>query len=338
MIAATYRRPAASDVLERRRDRHARARVRARCSCELAVAGVNPTDWKSRAGHDRRRGVRRSRSRAGRGGRRSRPSARASRRRGWASACGSTSRPGSASGARRRSTRWCRSRRRSRCRRRELRPRRLARRPGADRLPLPVRRRPARRPAGARRGRRGRGGPRGDRARTLGRRRGRDDRVERREGRARRRRGRCVVNYREPGAAERIGKVDRIVEVALGPNLELDLAVANPHTVDLHATRPTCPTAEVPIRQLMTPNLVLRFVLVYTIPRSGAATPPCDGVAKAVDAGALTTLPLHRFPLADTAAAHDAVEARRRRQGRHRNAKGAGPFRFGDCSARRRGR
>ena len=38
-----------------------------------------------------------------------------------------------------------------------------------------------------------------------------------------------IVNYREDGAAEQIGKVDRIVEVALGPNLELDLAVANPH-------------------------------------------------------------------------------------------------------------
>ena len=44
-----------------------------------------------------------------------------------------------------------------------------------------------------------------------------------------------IVNYREDGAAEQIGKVDRIVEVALGPNLELDLAVANPHAtiVDL---------------------------------------------------------------------------------------------------------
>ena len=30
-----------------------------------------------------------------------------------------------------------------------------------------------------------------------------------------------IVNYREDGAAEQIGKVDRIVEVALGPNLEL---------------------------------------------------------------------------------------------------------------------
>ena len=115
-----------------------------------------------------------------------------------------------------------------------------------------------------------------------------------------------VVNYREPGAAERIGKVDRIIEVALAPNLELDLAVANPHAVIATYAADT-PTAEIPIRRLMTPNLTLRFVLVYTItaPDLHAAV---GGVSKAVADGALTTLPLHRFPLAETAAAHDAVE------------------------------
>ncbi len=49
-------------------------------------------------------------------------------------------------------------------------------------------------------------------------------------------------------------------------------------------------------------------MLVYTIPEA-ALHAAVDGVAKAVGAGALTTLPLHRFPLAETAAAHDAVEA-----------------------------
>jgi NADPH2:quinone reductase len=65
--------------------------------------------------------------------------------------------------------------------------------------------------------------------------------------------------------------------------------------------------AEIPVRALMTPNLTLRFVLVYTIPR-GALRAAVDGVCQAVSVGALTTLPVHRFPLADAAAAHDAVE------------------------------
>ncbi|HEX6020971.1 MAG TPA: zinc-binding dehydrogenase, partial [Solirubrobacter sp.] len=116
-----------------------------------------------------------------------------------------------------------------------------------------------------------------------------------------------IVNYREPGAAEKIGKVDRIVEVALGPNLELDLAVANPNAVIVTYAADQA-TAEVPIRRLMTPNLTLRFVLVYTIPEP-ALRAAVEGVSRAVADGALTTLPIHRFPLAETAAAHDAVEA-----------------------------
>src|SRR4051794_25403490 len=116
-----------------------------------------------------------------------------------------------------------------------------------------------------------------------------------------------IVNYRDEGAAGKIGKVDRIVEVALGPNLELDLEVANPHaTISTYAS--DVATAEVPIRKLMSPNLLLRFVLVYTIPQE-ALDAAVAGVSKAVGARALTTLPLHRFPLAETAAAHEAVEA-----------------------------
>ena len=76
--------------------------------------------------------------------------------------------------------------------------------------------------------------------------------------------------------------------------------------------------AEVPVRRLMTPNLVLRFVLVYTIPRDALATAVAD-VSAAVAAGALTTLP--RAPLPARARGRGARRGagRRRRQGAYRH-------------------
>jgi NADPH2:quinone reductase len=121
----------------------------------------------------------------------------------------------------------------------------------------------------------------------------------------------AVVNYRDPEAAAQIRAaapdgVSRIVELALGPNLSLDLAVAAPHAV-ISTYAADVGEATVPVRALMTPNLVLRFVLVYTIPRP-ALRAAVDGVSQAVAVGALTPLPVHRFALADAADAHDAVE------------------------------
>src|SRR4051794_5410760 len=120
-----------------------------------------------------------------------------------------------------------------------------------------------------------------------------------------------VVNYRDDDAAEQgwaaaPDGVSRIVELALGPNLSLDLAVIAPHGV-ISTYAADQPTAEVPVRALMTPNLSLRFVLVYTIGRA-AVRSAVDGVCQALAVGALTTLPVHRFPLSATAGAHDAVE------------------------------
>jgi NADPH2:quinone reductase len=122
----------------------------------------------------------------------------------------------------------------------------------------------------------------------------------------------AVVNYRSGDAAEQIRAaapegIDRIVELALGPNLELDLAVAARHAV-ISTYAADQATAEIPIRPLMAPNLVLRFVMVYAIPRA-ALRAAVDGVSQAIAVGALTPLPIHRFALEDTAAAHDAVES-----------------------------
>jgi NADPH2:quinone reductase len=122
----------------------------------------------------------------------------------------------------------------------------------------------------------------------------------------------AVVNYRSDDAAEQIRAaapegIDRIVELALGPNLSLDLAVAARHAV-ISTYAADQATAEIPIRPLMGPNIVLRFVMVYNIPRA-ALRAAVDGVSQAIAVGALTTLPIHRFKLEDTAAAHDAVES-----------------------------
>jgi NADPH2:quinone reductase len=124
-------------------------------------------------------------------------------------------------------------------------------------------------------------------------------------------RAHAVVNYREEDAAARVRElapdgVDRVVEVALGANLELDLAVGATHVVT-YAGTPDDAVA-VPVRRLMTANAVLRFVLVYTIPRDALRRAVAD-VSQAVREGALTTLPLHRFPLDRAAEAHDAVQA-----------------------------
>jgi NADPH2:quinone reductase len=119
-----------------------------------------------------------------------------------------------------------------------------------------------------------------------------------------------VVNYRESGAVERVRgfaeQVDRIVEVALGANLDLDLAVAGAGTViSVYANEPNDPV--LPVRRFMTANATLRFVLLYgVLPDDLAAD--LAWVRDAVGAGALSPLPITRYPLDDVVAAQEAVE------------------------------
>jgi NADPH2:quinone reductase len=101
---------------------------------------------------------------------------------------------------------------------------------------------------------------------------------------------------------------DRIVEVNLRANLADDLGFAARHAVISSYAGGSDDIVPVPIRALMSPNIVLRFVLVYTIPRDALAA-AVEGVSRALEVGALTTLPLHRFPLERAAEAHDAVQA-----------------------------
>ena len=123
-----------------------------------------------------------------------------------------------------------------------------------------------------------------------------------------------VVNYRQPDAADQIKSfagsegVDRVVEVALGANLQLDLAVvARPDArIVCYAAEPA--DSVLPVRACMNANVMFRFVLLYGVP-ADALIQAAGDIADALADGALTGLPVVRFPLDETAAAQDAVEA-----------------------------
>jgi len=118
-----------------------------------------------------------------------------------------------------------------------------------------------------------------------------------------------VVNYREPSASEEIvsfGPVDRVIEVALGANLQLDLAIIKPGSqIVTYAAEPADPA--LPVRACMTANVTLRFVLLYGVPGAALERAARD-ITAALTAGALTELPVHRFGLDDIVAAQDAVQ------------------------------
>jgi NADPH:quinone reductase len=120
-----------------------------------------------------------------------------------------------------------------------------------------------------------------------------------------------TVDYRAGDAAERIREfapqgVDRVVEVALHENVDLDAAVLAPNgTIAAYASGGP---VSLDVRTLMRLNAVVRAILVYTMPSEAVRRAVEDVTAAARDA-ALTEMPLHRFPLARIADAHDAVEA-----------------------------
>jgi NADPH2:quinone reductase len=119
-----------------------------------------------------------------------------------------------------------------------------------------------------------------------------------------------VINYREGDVAAQVRpfaeRVDRIIEVALTANLDTDLALSGPDTVVVTYAADG-PDPELPVRACMSANVTLRFVLLYGVPQAALDQGVADLTA-ALEAGALTPLPPHRFLLDNHTAAHEAVE------------------------------
>jgi NADPH2:quinone reductase len=126
-----------------------------------------------------------------------------------------------------------------------------------------------------------------------------------------------VVNYRDADAADRIRQiapegVDLIVEVAPAANSDLDLAILRPAgTISIYASEPGRPlTLDVP--RAMRGNVRYQFVLLYTVGWDLITAAAAD-INHAIEDGAYRVgeeagLPLHRYPLEETGAAHEAVE------------------------------
>ena len=127
-----------------------------------------------------------------------------------------------------------------------------------------------------------------------------------------------VVNYRTGDPAAEIREiapdgVDIIAEVALGANLALDLAVLRTRgTIATYANDGGKPV-ELDVRQNMVLNTRFQFLVLYTVGQE-ALDAAAEDVAVAVRDGALPVgeehgLPLVRFPLHHAADAHRAVQS-----------------------------
>lgn len=126
-----------------------------------------------------------------------------------------------------------------------------------------------------------------------------------------------VINYRTDDVVTAVrqaapGGVDTIVDVNAPANIDSDVQVVKPGgTIAIYAANPG-ESVTVPIRESMTKNVRYQFILTYTV-TDEQKQHAVAAVAEALKAGALRVgeengLPLTRFPLEATGAAHDAVE------------------------------
>ena len=122
-----------------------------------------------------------------------------------------------------------------------------------------------------------------------------------------------VINYKTQDVAQEVNKitagagVERIVEVDFGGNLPVSLQVIKLHgTIAGYASRGE-PQPKVPFRALMVKNVIVRPILVYTMPESAKAAGAAD-ITRALRDGALQPRIGARLLLERIAEAHSAVE------------------------------
>jgi NADPH:quinone reductase len=126
-----------------------------------------------------------------------------------------------------------------------------------------------------------------------------------------------VINYRDEDALTAITKVapdgvDLVAEVAISANSQLDIDVVKPRGCVAIYANDSGGEFSLPVRPSMTKNMRYQFVLLYTVGDAALTAAVEDITLALIDevlpVGENAGLPLHRFPLANTADAHQAVQ------------------------------
>jgi NADPH2:quinone reductase len=125
-----------------------------------------------------------------------------------------------------------------------------------------------------------------------------------------------VLDYNREDVAARIGEitsgkgVDRIVDVAFGRNVTLDIDVIKTNGVIAAYGSDADAYPPLPFYELLRKDITVHFVLVYLLPDAARKRGIAD-VNAALEAGALRPIIAARFPLRETVQAHQAVESGR---------------------------
>jgi NADPH:quinone reductase len=122
-----------------------------------------------------------------------------------------------------------------------------------------------------------------------------------------------VFNYKAENIETRIGDlpggggVDRIVEVEFGGNLPTSLKVLKTGGVIAAYASDAVPEPKLPFYALAYTGACARFVLVFIMPEAAKRQAIAD-IGRWLEAGELRHYIARRFPLAETVAAHEAME------------------------------
>jgi NADPH2:quinone reductase len=125
-----------------------------------------------------------------------------------------------------------------------------------------------------------------------------------------------ILNYRREDIAGRIldlteGQgLDRVVEVAFGQNLSLNLAVLKPSGVIASYASDVEPEPKLPFSALMMKNITVHFVLVYVMSKA-AHQQAKEAITSCLEQGLLKHQIARHFSLTEVALAHEAVESGR---------------------------